>query len=200
MPPPKVHDAALRATLLVHTSRLIAENGPEAVSLRAAAAAAGTSTSAVYALFGSRDVLLAAVAHEAVTRFAEHLAAVDETDDAVEDLLSLGMAYRASALDDPHFYRVMFDAGPSRLHRVGRDEPTFGVLQRAVQRCVDAGATAEKDAERMATTLWALVHGLVQLELAGLLDTDVQRRAHGYQHALQDIWIGMAKRTGTESR
>jgi len=194
MPPPKLHDAALRMTLLVQTSRLVAESGPEAVSVRAAAAAAGTSTSAVYALFGSREVLLAAVVQEAVARFGAHLAAVTESDDPVGDLLALGMAYRVSALDDPHFYRVMFDAGPARVNRVGRDEPTFAVLQGAVQRCIDAGMTADADAERMATTLWALVHGLVQLEIAGLLEDDEHRRADGYRLALQDMWLGLACR------
>ena len=119
MPPPKLHDAALRSALLVQTSRLVAEHGPDAVSVRAAAAAAGTSTSAVYALFGSREVLLSAVAKEATARFADHLAAVAPTDDSVGDLLALGLAYRASALDDPHFYRVMFDAGPARLDTGG---------------------------------------------------------------------------------
>lgn len=192
MPPPKVHDAALRTALLVQTSQLVAEHGPEAVSVRAAAAAAGTSTSAVYALFGSREVLLGAVAREAVARFADHLSAVPTTDDPVGDLLGLGMAYRTSALEDPHFYRVMFDAGPSRLNRVGRDEPTFGVLRDAVQRCIDAGVTADDDAERMATTLWALVHGLVQLEIAGLIGDDEEARVAGYQLALQDIWVGLA--------
>src|SRR5689334_2429824 len=119
MPPPKVHDAALRTALLVQTSRLVAEHGPESVSVRAAASAAGTSTSAVYALFGSREVLLSAVVQEATARFADHLAAVTPTDDPVDDLLALGLAYRDSALDDPHFYRVMFDAGPARLDRRG---------------------------------------------------------------------------------
>ena len=194
MPPPKVHDAALRTALLVRTSRLVAEHGPEAVSVRAAASAAGTSTSAVYALFGSREALLVAVAQEATARFADHLAAVASTDDPVGDLLALGLAYRDSALDDPHFYRVMFDAGPARLDRPGRDEPTFGVLRSAVQRCIDDGATADDNAERLATTLWALVHGLVQLELAGLLGNDEESRSTGYQLALQDMWVGLSRR------
>src|SRR4051795_7706472 len=102
MPPPKVHDAALRAVLLSQTSRLVAEGGPDAVSVRTVASAAGTSTSAVYALFGSREQLLAAAAAEAVARFAAHLAAVGDQDDPAARLLDLGRAYRASALDDPH--------------------------------------------------------------------------------------------------
>ena len=116
---PKVHDDALRGLLLDAASRLIADRGADAVGLREAARSAGTSTSAVYALFGSRDGLLTAIAAEAVRRFAGHLAAVRDTGDPSADLLALGRAYRASALADPHFYRVMFGAGPGRLRAGG---------------------------------------------------------------------------------
>src|SRR3954451_23514306 len=128
MPPQKVHDAALRGVLLEQTSRLVAEQGSGAVSVRAVAAASGTSTSAVYALFGSREKLLQAVADEAVARVVAHLAAAPITEDPAAGLLTLGRAYRRSALDDPHFSRVMFDAGPARLPAVSGDEATFGVL------------------------------------------------------------------------
>ena len=192
MPPPKVHDAALRDNLVVQASRLVAERGADEVSVRLVAGAAGTSTSAVYALFGSRDDLLSAVINEAVARFAAHLTAVERTDDPVTDLLDLGLAYRQSALDDPHFYRVMFDSGPARLGDPG--DETFAVLRRAVQRCIDADLCAGNDAEEMAGTLWAFVHGLVQLELAGFADQDAEQRSAAYQRALQNIWLGFARR------
>ncbi|MET0865023.1 MAG: TetR/AcrR family transcriptional regulator [Nakamurella sp.] len=198
MPPRKVHDAALRSVLLEQTSRLVAEQGSAVVSVRAVATASGTSTSAVYALFGSRERLLAAVANEAVARFAAHLAAAPITEDPVEDLMTLGRAYRRSALDDPHFYRVMFDAGPARLPAVSGDETTFGVLLRVVQRCIDAGRTrstdSAADAERMAGTLWALVHGQLQLELAGLGAPTAAARAAAFDAVMEDIWLGLARR------
>jgi AcrR family transcriptional regulator len=197
MPPPKVHDARLRKTLVEQTSRLVAERGADQVSVRLVAKAANTSTSAVYALFGGRDGLLAAVIEEAGARFAAHLAAVQPTDDPLDDLLQLGVAYRSSALDDPHFYRVMFDSGPARLGDPD-EEGTFTLLRTAAQRCIDAGLCAGTDAQQMASTLWAFVHGLVQLELAGYLGEDAagdadQRRA-AYQRALLDIWLGLARR------
>ena len=178
------------------TSRLIAERGADQASVRLVANAAGTSTSAVYALFGGRDGLLAAVIDEAGARFAAHLAAVESTADPLRDLLELGMAYRSSALDDPHFYRVMFDSGPAKLGDPN-EEGTFAVLRNAAQRCIDAGLCASTDAEHMASTLWAFVHGLVQLELAGYPTEnadDADRRGAGYRRALQDIWLGFARR------
>ncbi len=190
-----MHDAALREALLQTTSRLVAEQGVQALAVRTAASAAGTSTSAVYALFGGREQLLSAVAAEAVARFAAHLAAVPAADDPAAHLLDLGRAYRASALAEPHFYRVMFDAGPGRLREAVQDLPsTFAVLLDAVQACIDANLCACADAEQMASTLWALVHGLVELELAGLLGGPTDDRAGFFDAALSHMWRGLAAR------
>src|SRR6478735_5335112 len=146
---PRVHDDALRARLLEQASALVATGGAAALTVRDLAARAGTSASAVYSLFGSRDDLVRAVGDEAFARFAERLAAVPTTADPAADLLGLGLAYRQHALDDPHFYRV-----------------TFGVLRDAVGRVLGVDDDA---AQEPALGLWALVHGLVELELDGLL-------------------------------
>ena len=89
----------------------------------------------------------------------------------------------------------MFGSGTARLRAAEKDLPTtFSVLQEAAQRCIDSGRCATADAERMANTLWALVHGLVELELAGLVDGDPTDRAAAFDRALGDIWLGFAAR------
>ncbi|GAB6938476.1 TetR/AcrR family transcriptional regulator [Isoptericola variabilis] len=179
---PRLHDDALRTRLLEVTSEALSTGGEPAVTVRSVAAAAGTSASAVYALFGSREDLLAAVSAEGFRRFAVHLAAVPRTDDAAADLRALGVAYRRSALADPHFYRTMFD----RAVRPGADappaveQPTFRVLRDAAARVLGVGPD---DAEPVAVGLWGLVHGLVSLELAGLLPGDEAARAARYDAA-----------------
>ena len=52
MPRPKVHDAALRLRLLECAGATLSTRGIAALSLRTLAADVGTSTTAVYALFG----------------------------------------------------------------------------------------------------------------------------------------------------
>jgi AcrR family transcriptional regulator len=194
MPRPRVHDAALRDRLLEDASRVVADAGPDALSLRTLAAGAGTSTTAVYSLFGGREELLAAVVAEAFRRFSAHLADAPHSGEPAADLAGLARAYRRSALDDPHFYRVMF--GP---HRAGFEDqqvgPTFGTLVAAVQRCLDAEVLAERvgDATTVARTLWALVHGLVSLELGGLVPGDEAKRAATFDRGLSDIWLGLGR-------
>lgn len=215
---PRLHDDALRTRLLEVASRAISSGGEAAVTVRTVATEAGTSASAVYALFGSREDLVAAVSEEGFRRFAAHLGAAPRTDDPGADLLALGLAYRDSALADPHFYRVMFyravppaaDAPPA-THR-----PTFLVLRDAVARVLAAGPPtppppapgpsagaeaagagegAQEDpaarADVVAVALWGLVHGLVSLELAGLLPGDSETRARRYAAAAETVGPGL---------
>lgn len=192
---PRLHDDALRARLLEETSRAISRGGPDAVTVRDVATAAGTSASAVYSLFGGRDPLLHAVGDEAAARFAASLAAAPRTDDPAQDLLALGLAYRRWALDEPHFYRVMFDTRPA-------DEPatatvtqdaTFRVLRDAAHAVLRAAGAPDADdrAGRAAEGLWALVHGLVDLELGGLLPGDAATAAQRYESVLRAAGPGI---------
>lgn len=183
MPRPRQYDDAVRNRLVEVASVALAERGPDAVSLRAVAAAAQTTTAAVYTLFGSREALLDAVVGEGFRRFGEHLDAVERTDDPVADLFRLGLAYRDSALDEPHFYRAMF-GGPAGLGREPLAEPTFLRLQEATARVLDG--EGEVSARDRALELWALVHGLVSLELGGHLPGDERERAERYATALRN--------------
>ena len=51
---PREHDEHTRVALLAAAEQLVAEGGPTQLSVRAVADAAGTSTRAVYSLFGSK--------------------------------------------------------------------------------------------------------------------------------------------------
>jgi AcrR family transcriptional regulator len=173
VPRPRTHDDALRARLLEEAGREISEHGAGALSLRRVASAAGTSTTAVYSLFGGRAELLAAVFDEAFRRFGTHLAAVVPGDDVREDLVALARAYRASARAEPHFYGVMFGAAsvgvaPSN-ESVAAALTTFAPLIDLVRRGIDDGVLVDEDPLRIAAALWASVHGYSSLELAGLL-------------------------------
>jgi AcrR family transcriptional regulator len=194
-----VHDDALRARLLQEASRVVADRGPAGLTVRDVAASAGTSASAVYALFGGREELVHAVGAEALRRFSVHLAAAGRSADPEADLLALGVAYRQSALADPHFYRVMFDTGGVGAREASGTpataQPTFVTLRDAVARVLRAhgmpDAAAVEAAVPAALTLWGLVHGLVELELGGLLPGSPAERAERYRAALRAAGAGV---------
>ncbi len=167
---PRLHDEGMRQRMLDVAAERVSRHGAEALSLRKLAAASGTSTAAVYSLFGSKAGLLAALHERAFRRFGAKQAAVGASDDPIEDVIRLGLAYRDSALADPHGYRIMFGdaAQPAlvdpELRRAAAE--TFLPLLDAVRRGVAAGRFPDTvSPESIATAMWANVHGLVSLEL-----------------------------------
>lgn len=166
---PKKYDAALRRSLIDRAAEAIASGGVAALSLREVATAAGTSTNAVYTIFGSKDDLVAAVAEEAARSFTSAQRAAGPTGDPLTDLAALGVAYRAWAQEHPALYAVMFGG------RVGKDSDSAGdesmaPLLEAVDRARAAGVLRhDVDPMLIATSVWAGIHGLVSLEIAGHL-------------------------------
>jgi AcrR family transcriptional regulator len=193
---PKLHDDALRVRLLEQAVRTLSEDGPEGLRLRKLAADVGTSTTAVYSLFGGKPGLLDALFDEAFTRFGRRLAEVEFRGDARTDMMALGLAYRANALAEPHFYQVMFGpvggaVTPSPESRT-RAEGTFEPLVEAVRRAIDAGQIRDADPTLVATTMWATVHGLVSLELRGLLPEAAGEATEIYRQTLRAMGEGWA--------
>lgn len=195
MPRPKVHDEALRLRLLERAGETLSRDGLGALSLRTLAAAAGTSTTAVYALFGGKPGLLEALHAEAVERLRQRLHAVPPGADPLADLVALGRAYRDAALDDPHLYEVLFgDALPA--HASGEHDAAavvFGPVVELVGRAVAVGALpADTDPATVSLALWATVHGLVSLHLRGLHPADAPEPDEVFDRALRAAVAGWA--------
>lgn len=188
---PRLHDDTLRARLLAVATEAISDGGAAAVTVRDVARRAGTSSSAVYSLFGGREALVRAVGDDAFDRFAARLAAVPRSGDPAADLLALGLAYRTHALDEPQVYRVMFSTAGAGAQDPGRqaaaDSASFAALRDAVAAVLGTGS----DPQEPALALWALVHGLVELELDGLLPGDEVARTTRYAAVLRAAGPGV---------
>jgi AcrR family transcriptional regulator len=189
VPAVKTHTAALATRLVDEAGRILSAEGASALSLRRLAQATGTSTMAVYTLFGDKQGLLAAMYREGYERLGAALraAAGDTADDPLERLARLGYAYRANALANPHLYDLMFGrpvaafAPDPEVTEIA--DAAYQPLVDAVRRCVDAGALIGI-AERIALHLWGVSHGTVSLELAGHLPGDATERARLYTEAM----------------
>jgi AcrR family transcriptional regulator len=179
----------LRRDLLDAAGRLLAQEGPQALSTRRAAQEVGTSTTAVYNLFGGKAGLLRELFLDGFARLAQEFATVPRDGDPETDLMALGYAYRAAALANPHLYELMFGR-PIADFRPDDDalaqiQGTFDTLVRAVARCVDTGRFAPSDPHDVAVHLNALVHGLASLELQGFLAADGDEAARHWRLALE---------------
>lgn len=165
-----------RRQVLEAAARLLAQEGPHALSLRRIAAEAGGSTQIVYTLFGGKPGLATALYNEGFGRLAAAmraaLASAPPPGDP-ERLMAIGRAYRGFALAEPAFFSVMFGRAipgftPARTTRSLGRECTFGQLVTEVQACLDAGTLVARSADELARLCWLTVHGLAALEAAGM--------------------------------
>jgi len=169
---PKVADPSVRDALLEGAARQIALGGSGSLTLRRLVDEVGTSTMAVYTHFGGMQNLRQEVRREGFARLKTHLDAVEFSRDPLTDLALLGWAYYDNALENPHLYRVMFmDHHEPSDDVVGLD--TFDQLVAAVARCIEAGRFSRAEPFDLALQLWVAVHGLVTLELSGLIVADL---------------------------
>jgi AcrR family transcriptional regulator len=170
---PIVHNDSLRQDLLAATADLVDREGPARVTLRDVASAAGTSTSAVYSLFGGKSRLLTAVVDDGFRSFRDSQVAA-----APGGLRALGVAYRAWALEHQALYRLMF-GGALAAYADCQPSPdaagdAMAPLIETVASAQAAGTILMAPVDVVAAAIWGQVHGLVSLELAqvGSPETD----------------------------
>ncbi len=169
------YDVALRQGILDEALRRLRDGGPENLGLRPLASSQGTSTTAIYTMFGGKAGLLAAVAHEADRQLAAELRDSLRHDSVVGDMRSLCRAYRLWALDNKGLYGLVVGE-PVRSPREdvpGRrgDDDNTGQqwrepLLEVVDALVDEGVFRTADVHETATAIWASLHGVVSLELS----------------------------------
>ncbi|MGC5626794.1 TetR/AcrR family transcriptional regulator [Georgenia sp. Z1344] len=186
MPRPRPYDDALRNDLLEAAGRALSEGGELAVSIRAVAAQAGTTTAGVYALFGSRDSLIEEVAARGLEEFRAHIEARPVHDDPREDIRELFLAYRRAALDMPHMYRAF---GVVAARRGDLDLSGVNGLRstlRAVRRLSPPDAPKDEVFET-AVTVCAFVHGLVMFEIDRVIIGSEEDNVARFERALDTI-------------
>jgi AcrR family transcriptional regulator len=170
---PREHNEATRTALLEAAERLVAERGASGLSVRAVADAAGTTTRAVYSLFGSRDGLLVeALARDAFEFLYTEIGLLEETNDPASDLIDIGLlVFRPLVREHPALYRVAFqrivpglEAGPELSATRQR---AWEQLLAKVERLRPSGQLGTKPAAEAAVELIAMMDGLGSAELRG---------------------------------
>ncbi|MGT2432619.1 TetR/AcrR family transcriptional regulator [Cupriavidus basilensis] len=164
---------AFKARLCAVAERRFAEGGVASVSMRQLAEELGCSPMTPYRYFKDKEDILAAVRTAAFDRFAAALeAAGASAGEPRERAHAVGEAYLAFAFAEPNAYRLMFDMtqpGDDRypeLERAGsRARRTMSAhLETMVERGLIHG-----DPQVLSYVIWASIHGLVMLRLAGKL-------------------------------
>jgi len=185
--------------LVAAADAVLVRDGPGGVTVRAVAAQAGIAPMGVYNRLGGKDGLVDALLIRGFDRLRAALAEKGEGEAGgepgpLERLHSCGLRYRRFALENRHYYAIMFEAAIP--HEFGSPEvaehaaAAFGELVRNVEMAAAAGGIAAPDPREAAQQIWSSVHGAVALELKGLVLTPDPEAT--YRATLQTLLRGLA--------
>jgi AcrR family transcriptional regulator len=165
--------ADFRERLCEAAERLFAERGPDAVTMRQLSAELGVSPMTPYRYFEDKDDILAAVRTNGFTRFAERLEAARAGAQAPKSRgEAVGEAYVAFALENPHSYKLMFDLNQPNVEKypelIAAGQRARATMTDHVEDSIAAGRYVG-DPQQIGMMMWAAVHGIVVLQLAGML-------------------------------
>jgi AcrR family transcriptional regulator len=161
--------------LVQAASKLLADEGPTALTVRRISAAAGVSTMSLYDRFGDKNGVIDELFIGGFEELSKSITrATQKVDGPLESLAAGLKAYRKWALANRTHCTVMFskafaDYEPSELAHI-TSARTFEILIEGVRMAMEAG-TLRKDVPRdVAGSLWASTHGHVTLELDGVAE------------------------------
>ena len=158
-----VADALLAAAI-----EIVDQSGVAALTNRRLAEAAGTTTMAIYTRFGGKEGVANALFDYGFEVLGTSLATLSPTDDASENLVALCNRYRHFGLERPGLYSIMFERAID-LESGFSSAPagrTFDALVNRVAAVTGRDAISPVSRSE-AFGVWALCHGLVNLELNG---------------------------------
>ncbi|HEY2308847.1 MAG TPA: TetR/AcrR family transcriptional regulator [Streptosporangiaceae bacterium] len=192
---PREHNQATATALLEAAERTVQAAGLEALSIRRVADDVGTTTRAVYTLFGSKDGLLVALGIRAFTMLGAAIAELPATADPAADLVEAGVAvFRHFAIGHPSLFRigVQRTVGPPELASDFAQAATqaFAGLEARVTRVKAAGLLGGRPVREAACQFHALCEGLAAIELRGVMTPGEETRI--WRDALTALVAGFA--------
>lgn len=184
----------VRLLILDAAVELFEKHGYENFSLRQVAEAVGYTPTTIYLYFKNKDDLLFQTATEGFHTFGEKLKeAYDSSNEPYTRFISIGRAYMKFGLEHPVHYRLMFmQRGEFLSHKPPEGSKSvidsFSVLQTAINDCIQVGLMADIDPSIHANMAWAIVHGIVALNISvpSINATSIKQLQDRFEHVVQE--------------
>ena len=201
MPRAKQRTPEMRERVLQAAMDMLASDGVAGFTTRRLAQHAGTSTPAVYELFGDKAGLVREVFFEGFRLLRQYLDQVRPSQDPRAELVLVIESLRSfarehSVLADLMFSRPFADFDPGPAERRAGDEVRLFIVA-AVRRCVRAGVL-QGDEVDIAHVIVAMAQGLAGQETAGWLGTSQQSRDRRWDLAITALLDGLRPGSGGE--
>ncbi len=171
---PREHDEQTAIALLDAAERIVERGGLAALTVRRVADEVGSTTRAVYSLFGSKDGLVVALGVRAFDLLRAAIDSLPATDEPAGDLVEAGVVvFRRFVLRHPALFqlgvqRVAVPAELAGQFRGAADHALDG-LQSRIARLADAGQIGSRSVPDAVCEFHALCEGLGALEVRAVI-------------------------------
>jgi AcrR family transcriptional regulator len=169
------HDL-LRNTVLEAASRLLIQEGPDALTVRRIAQELHCSTKIIYTMYHGKDGLANALYLNGCEQLRLALLNVPSAPTIEAYLLQVGWAYWSFALANRSYYSVMFcgaipyfTPAPESIQATAA---VFDELVGIIQQAIERGELASNNSYLMAKSLWTALHGVIGLYFLGHIHTE----------------------------
>jgi len=171
------HHGNLKEEFLKIAFEFIAKEDVDKLTLKVLSDATGTSRSAIYRHFSSKDALMEELIRQGFEEFDTITSPIllNREIPLVDRFYNTSKVYIEWAKENPNLYRLLF----GRKYAYIREEilsikeencDAFGALKKAVEEGQDEGILKQEDALRQSVIIWASLHGLSSLVIDGFLD------------------------------
>jgi AcrR family transcriptional regulator len=175
--PTSYHHGDLKNALIEEALRMVEEEGVERISLRDITKRVGTSRSAIYRHFDSKEALMREVVMAGFARLAAHLepALTREGLGTIERFRTMAERYMEFARSYPALYRMIFGERAMQARESVHDiedpmqQTGFHALKSLVKRAQNEGLIKKEEPMIVSTVIWAMMHGQASLLIDGHL-------------------------------
>jgi AcrR family transcriptional regulator len=174
------HHNDLRNTLISAGLAILAEDGISELNLRAVARRAEVSHTAPYRHFADKEALIVAIAEDGFRRLGEKLGAARNrtAGDVKAQLMAVGYAYIAFAVEEADSFRLMFSHvirhRTQYLELCALAKACFQLLQSLIEAGQASGEFETGDSVELTKSAWSMLHGLASLLIEGQFSEDGQ--------------------------
>ena len=173
------HHGNLKEEFLNIAFDFIAKNDVDKLTLKILSDATGTSRSAIYKHFKSKDALIEKIIEYGFEIFDEKTTLIlnDKTIPLLDRFYQSGKLYISFAKQNPNLYRLLFGKKYAYIREEimsikDADCSGFSSLELAVKEAQEMGMFKVDDAYEQTIIIWASLHGLASLVIDGFMDVD----------------------------
>lgn len=159
----------LRQAIIDQSWKIIQEEGWQSLSIRKIADAINYSVPVIYKHFENKEAIIEYFSKEGFIKLANQLQKKRaESDNAMDQLRAIGLAYWKFASENTPYYRIMFGLGIPACETINSSEEmktSSTIMLDTIDMVLTAAKNEKIDRHLKLKTFWSILHGFIAIDL-----------------------------------